>query len=262
MLQYAAFNAARTGVVQNGSREAMRAAGLISMLPVYCRTDSFTAMIDPGVTGNCLKVLPTLIAGTALDSLTRNLEDFVTSLGANATLSLPQVALVDVTAVNPLASDFKDAQGNTVEEIDFDLPSRTCAAHNATTCAEIDADALRKTRLTIYVSAIVPLQIPVGGRLVFYYWMVMRYLGGSKLPKGALNWLDAQDAQHRTLDEIVAAAPFATQLNGAGGVKAMIREELMYIALRLLAFDAHVYLFPIETSYSMPMESNFYRSNL
>lgn len=261
MLQYAAFNAARAGVVYNGSRDEMRAAATISMLPIYCRTDTFAAMFDPGP-GGCLRVLPTLVAGTALDSLSRNLEDFVTSLGVNATLALPQVALVDVTAVNPVQDDFKDSKGNSIDEIDFDLPSRVCAEHNASACAEVDANALRKTRLTIYVSAIVPMQIPIGGRLVSYYFLIVRYLGGSKLPTGILNWLDAQDTHHRTLEDIVAAAPFATQLAGAGGVKAMIREELMYTALRLLALDAHVFLFPLETSYSMPMESNFYRNNL
>ena len=106
------------------------------------------------------------------------------------------------------------------------------------------------------------MQIPIGGRLVEYYWLIMRYLGGSKLPKGIRNWLDAQDTRHQTLEDIVRAAPFATQLAGAGGLKAMIREELVYIAITQLALNAHVYVFPIETSYSMPMESNFYKDNL
>jgi hypothetical protein len=249
MLEYAAFNAARAGVVQNGSRSAMRAAATISMLPVYCQTQSL-ANIASTRPGGCAYILPFLAAGWAADSLETTLESFLNNaLGINTTAALPQLALVEVTVMNPLASDFSGP------EIDFDLPSRTDTP---------DPDALRKTRLTIDVSAIVPMNIPVGNAIVCYVWLIGHYLGGNKLPTSTVDWLNAQDTQHQTLDQILRNNPAPTQgLTGVGGAAAAaIRETLVYTGLSALALSTPPhFLFPMETSYSMPMESNLFQDD-
>ncbi len=92
MMEYAAFNAARSGAVWNMDPDKMKQAALISLLPTMGRTDTLGKLMATGV------------KAAALNAINGVLSNF----------GLPEMITVDV--LNPKQSDFTGG----AKEIEFD----------------------------------------------------------------------------------------------------------------------------------------------
>ncbi len=257
LVEYAAFNAARAVIVNNASVLKMRQAAVLSMLPVYGRTDT----LDNFGKTWALLMLPEA-AGALADTAERGLEDALNSLfggAVNLTGALTSLAPVEVVVLNPRASDC-DSNG----EIDLDLPSRLNPDGTA-----FDAKALQKTRLTIIVTALVPMKIPIGGRLIFYSYMIARYLATPPWRNDLQQWATLNFTTMK-MEDLIANAPVPTNTGtllsdvADSGVAGLINDALTYLALTQLALhtDPPLFLFPLQASQSMPMESNAFQGNL
>ncbi|HVE84724.1 MAG TPA: TadE/TadG family type IV pilus assembly protein [Myxococcales bacterium] len=164
LVEYAAFAAARAGVVWGADGARMHDAALLVLLPVMARADSWEA-----VAASWPEVRRKDLAMHALlkDARAPGLPPLMEAAGL--------AGLVRVDVVGPRASD---GEG---EEIDFDLPDAfgegpgLRAASDRFTRPlgeEPDQDALRAaTRLTVRVRYLHELQIPLAGWAVFTCWM-------------------------------------------------------------------------------------------
>jgi hypothetical protein len=139
LVEYAAFNAARAGVVQNGNAAAdgpMHDAAALSLLASHGRTDSLT-------------------------SLARTWADFRAREVALSALRLP---LVQVVVLNPRRADFHGlGQHLGGKEIDFD---------------DVRPEAIDASLLSIQVRYLYELRVPFANKLLHSLWLAGRRLRG------------------------------------------------------------------------------------
>jgi hypothetical protein len=154
MASYAAFNAARTGIVRNGDNGAtggvadgaMREAAIVSVLPTYGRSDSFAA-------------LSTTLAGFAV---------------RDAALRLSGVGAVRVTVLSPRKEDFARLGGHLAgREIDFD---------------DVRPAAAAATLLSIHVRYLYELRVPFANKLIQTLWLATKR--GARIDDGTPEGID------------------------------------------------------------------------
>jgi hypothetical protein len=219
LVEYAAFNAARAGVVHgmdNGqslgrSDGAMREAAVVSILPTFGRTDSFAA-------------------------LTQALAAFEARDLAMRALGLPQV---QVAVLNPHDGDF-DRFGQHLgrQEIDFD---------------DARPAAQAATLLSIQVRYLYELKVPFASRMVQSIWLASQ-VGLLDAWRG---WdltsprLGSQSGPDATTATTAAAA-------GRGSLPDGMPGGLSLRGLALLSQAGRFYL-PVNAWYTMRMQSNPYR---
>ena len=138
LVEYAAFNAARAGIVQNGNsgRDGvagpMHDAAVLSLLPAYGRTDG-------------------------LGALAQTWAAFRVREAALRALGLP---VVQVTVLNPRRADFpRLGQHLAGQEIDFD---------------DVRPQAVDANLLSIQVRHLVELRVPLANKLIHSLWLASR----------------------------------------------------------------------------------------
>jgi TadE-like protein len=140
MADYAAYAAARTGIVQNGNNGKdnagtdgpMHDAAVLAILPTYGRTDSFTAL-----------------AATAARFKAEDLA-----------LTAAGLSQIRVYVLNPTAPEFKTWGGHlNGQEIDFD---------------DIRPGATDATLLSLQVRYLYELRVPFANKLLQTIWMAAR----------------------------------------------------------------------------------------
>jgi hypothetical protein len=145
LADYAAFAAARTGIVHNGDNGQgnrgtdgpMHDAAVFVLLPTYGRTDSFTAL-----------------AATAARFKADDLA--LTAMG------LPQVRVV---VLNPVAADFKTYGGHLDgQEIDFD---------------DVRPGATDATQLSLQVRYLYELRVPLANKAIQGLWLAALAAAGT-----------------------------------------------------------------------------------
>jgi hypothetical protein len=151
MVEYAAFNAARAGVVRNGNNGSdgtsgpMHDAAALSVLPSYGRTDGWSA-------------------------LTRTWADFQLR---EPLLRAVQLPLVQVLVLGPRRADFQRfGQHLAGREIDFD---------------DVRPEAADANLLSIRVRYLYELRVPFANKLLQTIWLASRVGRGTDGSAGALN---------------------------------------------------------------------------
>lgn len=147
MLEYAAFNAARTGSVWNGDVDKMRNAAMISLIasrPQWPGVGNF----NMGMIDNYGDLIAYAAAMVASNALADNVLGF---------------SLVRVDTLSPVEADFK-VGSETREEIDFDAASASF-------------EERRKTQLTIRVTYFYEMVIPFANMVIWNSWWTMRCMG-------------------------------------------------------------------------------------
>lgn len=174
MTRYAAFCAARAGVVHNAAWAPMRNAALVAALPLYRRTDTPAALARAWAEVRTIAELGHQVdEGVAtLGRLGERL------LGADLSSFAPDVGLVEVRVTSPTAADFdawedwarertagdpRLAYPSGGRELDFD-DAAFAAAHPGT------------GRLAVEVRVLYPLRFPFVSRLVFEAWLAQASL--------------------------------------------------------------------------------------
>lgn len=259
MTEYAAFNAARAGIVWNADRIIMENAAIISLLPTY------EGLFKESDLGNPVQMLKRILQRALLYQLNRGLPQAVDLLKNGAGKIIEQLPLgtkgkdllsgakdelldkaeemgdqalrqtigaalggsddrlVTVTILRPTAGDFGGKK-----EIDFDEPANRDA-----------------TRLTIEVRYLYMLRVPFANWIIHQAWLAG--MAGKQL-YGAV-WNPQEDAPGETGLRTVSPA-------GARSFHDPLLGKLAALAAQ------GVYLVPLTATYTMRMQSNPYRQSL
>ena len=259
MTEYAAFNAARAGVVWNADKIIMENAAIISLLPTYEGLFKESDLGNPAQmlkriaqrallyqksrrlpqaidllkngTGKIIDKLPIgkkgkEKLGSQKDSLLDTAEgvaDTELQKAIAGALGGSDDRLVTITIVNPTKGDF----GNRGREIDFD-----------------DFKNRDQTRLTIKVRYLYMMRVPFANWIIHQAWLAGK--AGKEL-YGAI-WNPQEQAG-------------ATGFNSAAPVQAMVLGDPLLAKLDGLARKG-IYMVPLRSSYTMRMQSNPYRQSL
>ncbi len=257
MLEYAAFNAARAGIVWNADKEMMTNAATLSLLPTLNSCDTLMGTSQP-FGRHRPGFLETWIKIAAITKATNFIDDQVAS--AERTLSAaiplininglaPDVGLIEVEALNPHREDLPRA------EVDFDDIAHPNGA--------IAKKARDLNRLTVGVRLLYPMKIPFANWIIHESWLAA--VGGVQLT-GPL-WASKTSTGASGGARAAAVHSAAESAYSGGGLSAVanfvlagkLRREIGLISM---AGRQGVYLMPLRTSYSMHMMSNVYQKNL
>lgn len=178
MTEYGAFCAARSGIVNNGSRHSMEAAANAAIFPTLTRVDSFGRFIGAYFAYMGRSLIQPIVAGAEEDlrgeidgfldglpefgnakewaageagMLVKGMQGWLTQHGLGPTLAHTFI-------VNPIVADFN---GNT--EYDFDTP----VLHTT----DPDDRTIMKNILTVAVSYNFELKVPFANWIIFEAWL-------------------------------------------------------------------------------------------
>lgn len=255
MVQYAAFQACRAGVVWNGDSNKMLRAARVALAPTIAHSDLYLIAapnpIRPGAQG-------------LLD-----LGDHVAALeAADAVLStfhLPTVVRIEV--LNPTTQVFNSYSnlGPSTDELEFDDVGYFTQKGSATYDGFAGNEGYRKAlQLTIRMRYFYEMRVP------FADWIIQTCFFASNAPSllalhGAIgretpvpneNAVSGGDEDETAALEAAAAS---TILNGPQGAPILSKSE--FLAL-VAARQTGIIMVPLVASYTMRMQSNFYRKNL
>ncbi|MCK5690438.1 pilus assembly protein [Myxococcota bacterium] len=175
MTEYAAYNAARAGIVHNANWNVMRNAALISVLPLYARTDDLEHL---AVTWAKVKAAAEI--SEAVDTGSATLERLAGDLLGVSLPGLAQdISLIEINVTAPTAQDFRDWEDYVnKQEVFSRLVDRHAPLAYPSDGQEIDFDNLEflkdhptASRLSLEVRVLYPLKIPIVNKMIFELWL-------------------------------------------------------------------------------------------
>ena len=264
MTEYAAFSAVRAGVVWNGSNERMRDAALVALLPTFGRTDSAGELeqtwLREKVTDEQISALPwgaapRAVSGTPLDGMVR------------------------VDPIAPPSSDelgriWNLPGGDDWEELDFDgaytYPEARGLSRHFDTFERPDArddsqELYRRANvLSIRVRYWYELRIPVANWFLFVCW----YASQANAPlRGAVDrpTLDGSATAVNRQGDLQGLERLAPGIANQRGLPTASPPEIELLwrlstgQASLGTGNARRFFIPLSATYSLRMQSNFYR---
>ncbi|MBI5510981.1 MAG: pilus assembly protein [Deltaproteobacteria bacterium] len=274
MAEYAAYNAARAGVVHNANWNVMRNAALIAALPVYLRTDTVTNLLLAWAkTKAAAEITEAVDTGAA--TLERMAGDL---LGVELPGLAQDVSLIDLEVDKATENAFAAwkewvelQQGKAIEldlkgallypaaeqEIDFDD-----AAFNHWVATE--KPEVQPGRLGVDVRLLYPLKIPLVNKIIFEVWIAQVLLDTQQLRSDLSDWSQFKAKVARGahagqyLDEAVR------QGDDDGPLDRFFTSTQWSKEVRTLRYVAErygVYLIPLHGTHAMQMQSNLFAKN-
>ncbi len=249
MTEYAAFNAARAGIVWNGNQCMMRRAAVVSLLPTLQATDTLTGATLLG------KSRPGLFETWAQAQVLVEATGAISGILRNLGITDPAVTLIDVEVLNPKTSQFfKDGR-----ELEFDAAA---GWYDKGDDFSKNGEMRDAAVLTVRVLYLYPMKIPFANWSLFVSYMATRvgtFVTGDFTPgsvgEGGKSIVDGSgtlaDAQART------AGARETDYDG----NTIFGPGTLALLWQVGRRDG-VWLFPLSATHSMRMQSNFYASNL
>ncbi len=256
MTEYAAYQACRAGVVWNGEKTKMLRAARVALAPTIAHSNLYLLAasnpIRPGVQG-LLDLGDHIAAMEAADAVL-------------ARFSLPTVLRLEV--LNPTTAVFNSYQsrGPSRDELEFDdVGYFDSQGSNRSDGFAGDEGYRQALQLTVRMRYFYEMRIP------FADWVIQTCFFAANAPgmlsslHGALGreTVDPTATSVSGGDEeetaAIEAAAAETILNGAKGAPIMTKAD--FLAL-LAAREAGIIVVPLVASYTMRMQSNFYRKNL
>jgi hypothetical protein len=263
MTEYAAFSAARAGIVWNGNNERMRDAAVVSLLPTMGRTDDLAHLAA------------TWERSRLLDLFFRQLP-WGTPIPA-AIERAPLRGLVRVDTVSPAQFSGADAiwnlrDGSAWKELEFD------GAYTYPEDPRLDAhfdtflntklpdrpqDLYRKANvLTVRIRYWYELRIPFANRIIFLAW----YAWNAHRPlRGAIDrpTLDRSANMANRTTDLEGLESLGQGLRSPSGFPTLYQSEMKVLwslatGHRFPAARPR-YFIPLTAAYSMRMQSNFHR---
>jgi hypothetical protein len=234
MTEYAAFNAARAGIVWNGDPWVMENAAIISLLPTYEGLGDEMGLGDPG------RMLTAIVQRALLYQVNRRLTGFAREMFAGPLSDLIRGAfggdgpdVVEVTVLNPT----RDAFGDT-EEIDFDDLGNDDTA----------ASLREANRLTIQIRYLYIMRVPFANWVMHHAWLSQRagisLYGSIWNPQG-----EVVGATGFSADDVEVS--YEDISRGLAGDDDIIRDLAR-------AGREGVYIIPLYATYTMRMQSNLF----
>ena len=263
MTEYAAFSAARAGIVWNGSNERMRDAALVALLPTFGRTDSARELEQSWLrqkdTDGKLSALswggPRAVSGTPLDGMVR-----VDTIAPSSSDELGRIWNL------PGADDW--------EELDFDgaytypeAPelSRHFDMFERPGTSDDSQELYRRANvLSIRVRYWYELRIPVANWFLFVCWYASQ---ANAALRGSVDrsTLDASATAVNRQGDLQGLEHPASGIGNQRGLAAASSSEMDLLwrlstgKASLGAGNARRFFIPLSATYSMRMQSNFYR---
>lgn len=269
MTEYAAFSAARTGVVWNGSNERMKDAAIIALLPTMGRTDS---LIELGKTWAIAQIYD-----EALQLLAWPNKNGIIPATVNGSNLFGQVRIdtVNPSWYSPIQSVWKLRSGYNWKELDFDGPdsypqvpdleSKIAKFFNLP-LPDNDEEVYRKaTVLSIRLRYWYELRVPFANWVIFTAWWASNAgvsLYGA-IDRPSLN-PKANVANKKGGMDSVMLVPIKG-IKHERGYNSLYQVEMGVLwglatgKIPLLSkLIGRRYFIPLTATYSMRMQSNFY----
>jgi len=252
MTGYAAFNAARAGVVWNGDPCMMRRAAVVSLLPTLGATDTVAGTSEPfGQPRPGL--MRTWTRAQALVSTTGAVGGLLAELG----ITNPGMALVDVEVLNPTQAMLGHFHNG---ELAFDAVAGDPAGRDFTNRPEMR----EATRLTVRVKYLYPMRIPFANWLVFSSYLAAH--AGMSQTGAIFNPENTRSPSLNVTQTGAGAQVEGAKALAAGGAEADAEGREIYSTGSLamlwqLGLGTGNWLFPMSASHTMRMQSNFYQQS-
>ncbi|MEE8410850.1 MAG: TadE family protein [Myxococcota bacterium] len=266
MTEYAAYNAARAGIVHNGNWNVMRNAALIATLPIYQRTDDLPHFLLAWA-----KVKAAAEITEAVDSGFGTLERLAGDLiGIEISGITQDISVVELNVTRPDATAFGDAdrfkrqQEQRARGIDDKAPLRYPDG-------EIDFDDVgflkdhpEAGRLAVEVRVLYPLRIPVINKIIFELWLAQIMLNTRYVRSDLTEWaqwkarVEGGRRSGMVLDEAVAQGDDDGPMDDFFTTRQWTKEVR---TLRWVAENWGLYLIPLHATYAMQMQSNMFETN-
>lgn len=234
MTEYAAYNAARAGIVWNGDPWVMENAAIISLLPTYEGLGDEMGLSDPG------RMMSAIAARGLLYQVNRRLDGWALEMFGGPLSSAIRRAfggdgpdVVEVTVLNPTRDSFGGER-----ELDFDDIG-----------TDERAERLREAnRLTIRVRYLYIMRVPFANWVMHQAWLSQR--AGITL-YGAI-WNPQREAVGETgFGAEDVEATYEDIGAGLSGDDPIIRDVAR-------AGREGVYVIPLYATYTMRMQSNLF----
>ncbi len=234
MTEYAAYNAARAGIVWHGDPWVMENAAIISLLPTYEGLSAEMGLTDPErmmsaiVERALLYQVNRRLTGWAREMLSAPLSDAI-----RRAFSGDGPSVVEVEVLNPTRDAFGDN-----EELDFDDIG-----------TDERAEHLREAnRLTIRVRYLYIMRVPFANWVIHHSWLSQR--AGISL-HGAI-WNPQADTPGATgFSSEDYEATYSEIAQGLAGDDDIIRDVAR-------AGEEGAYIIPLYATYTMRMQSNLF----
>jgi TadE-like protein len=263
MTEYAAYQAARAGVVWNGNNERMHDAALMAILPTLGRTDS---LANVGVTW---------LKATAYDMALQQLP-WGTRQDINGAYlrGLVRVDLVNPAEHGQINGIWKLRSANNWRELDFDGPDtypeipnlepRLAKFFNLATPDAAERTYRRATVLQIRLRYWYDMRIPFANHVVFLSWFA------SNAQVALYGSIDRSSLTRQNMlgrnGSTTALGAMGRGLTAEKGYAPLTGREMMILwgladgSIPLVsAVVGKRYFMPLTATYSMRMQSNFYR---
>ncbi len=224
MLEYAAFNAARAGAVWNGDPEKMEDAAIISLLPTM-----------PSVPGD--------LTPLRVDEPMLLLARWGTVKLGNMVGGALNAKMIEVETLNPTPADFQDDQ----QEIEFDMVDPGLDGTSS-------LDDRRPSQLTIRLTYYYYLRLPIINKFMFETWLAgMAGLGMRSLDPFRPKLGGPFGGAGLTTRMGIEALQAKTNCQFSGVTRTTL------LALIAIGKATGKYYMPLVTTYTIRMQSNFFR---
>ncbi len=271
MTEYAAYQAARAGIVWNGNNERMHDAAIVALLPTM------------GATNDLPNLATTFALHTAYDHAMRALNfgggRVPRTVNGSNLFGMIRVDTISPAYFDPIDTLWKLRPGHDWQELDFDgadsfpeVPTLENHIRKFFNLPEPDDTELvfrKSTRLTIRLRYWYQLRVPFANWIIFYSWFASNAgvaLKGAidrpvfTLGGGSTNML--ADGDINGLEAMAARGGIAHE-RGYNTVYPLELEVLWRLAngsIPLLSdYVGKRYFIPLSATYSMRMQSNFHR---
>jgi hypothetical protein len=263
MTEYAAFQAARAGIVWNGNNERMHDAAIVALLPTMGRTDSWAEVAK---TWTKAQLYDSALAALGWGFPPRS------SLNGSNLLGFIRVDTVSPTLMSPVDySLWKLPQGVSWKELDFDGPDSypevsSLESHIGSffnlQLPDSAQDSYRKnTILRIRLRYWYEMRVPFANQVLFLAW----YAANADVAlSGAI------DRSSTRKQNMLGKSGDASGLAGRGrgisnqnGYPTVVASEMLVLWAisqgSVPVLGGRRYFFPLSATYSMRMQSNFHR---
>ncbi|MEO0811440.1 MAG: TadE family protein [Myxococcota bacterium] len=269
MTEYAAYCAARAGIVHNADWNVMRNAALVATLPLYDRTDDAERYLSTWA-----KVKAAAEITEAVDTGTATLERVAGDLlGVEISGTTQDVSLVEVAVTRPTRDEFRAVEAWAAQQArDSQVVDPTAPLRYPD--GEVDFDDVLMFAdpnmpdglgtLALEVRVLYPLKIPLVNKVVFELWLAQELLRSRTFDSSLGDWVQFRTkisdggGAGQYLSDAVSAGEGEGPLDDFFTTSQWMKEVR---TLRWVAQQHDLYLLPLRSSYAMQMQSNLFEDN-
>ena len=266
MTEYAAFTAARAGIVWNADPGIMQSAAIIALLPTY------EGVFEEGDLGNPMQMLRRIVQRAliyqvhrrlpqAIEALRNGTDQIIDALGGGSTIVSQRDRLLDTIereADRTLINAINNALGGSNEamvSIQIVEPQKSQFGRRNDEIDFDDPENFDSTRLSIKVRYLYMMRVPFANFIIHQAWLAKE--AGEEL-YGAI-WNPQMGSEGRGETGFRTVSPVDTS---RFGYDPSVSGNLRVIEMVARLADQGVYMVPLYATYTMRMQSNPYKESV